>query len=256
MGKGVKKAVSNVNDIIAPKLIGMDPVHQTKIDNLMIDLDGTHNKGKLGANAILAVSLAVSKAGAASAGIPLYQHFANLSGNKKLILPVPSLNVINGGAHAGNKLAFQEFMLLPVGASSFSEAMEMGCETYHHLKSVIKKKYGQDAANVGDEGGFAPNIQNNREGIELLMMAIEKAGYSKEIKIGMDVAASEFYSEGMYDLKKKAGGGEKLSGRQLADYYIELVRDFPILSIEDPFDQDDWGELPSDCYICVFCVSL
>jgi enolase len=240
MGKGVLKAVANVNDIIGPKLKGLDPTQQTAIDELMIKLDGTENKGKLGANAILGASLAVAKAGAKASGVPLYQHIAKLAGKKNLVLPVPCLNVINGGSHAGNKLAFQEFMLFPVGANSFAEAMEMGCETYHHLKAVIKKKYGQDACNVGDEGGFAPNIQNNREGCELLVQAIEKAGYSKQIKIGMDVAASEFYADGFYDLDKKAGGGKKLSGRELADYYIELVKDYPIVSIEDPFDQDDW----------------
>lgn len=241
MGKGVLKACGHVNDTIAPAIMGMDPANQVAIDQVMFDIDGTANKAKLGANAILGVSLAVSKAGAASSGVPLYQHYADLAGNKQLVLPVPSLNVINGGSHAGNKLAFQEFMLLPTGANSFSDAMAMGCETYHHLKSVIKNKYGQDACNVGDEGGFAPNIQSNREGVELLMEAIEKAGYSKEIKLGMDVAASEFYTEdGMYDLDFKSGGGNKITGEELGQMYIDLAKDFPIVSIEDPFDQDDW----------------
>ncbi|VAH98561.1 unnamed protein product [Triticum turgidum subsp. durum] len=173
-------------------------------------LDGTSNewgwcKQKLGANAILAVSLAVCKAGAMVNKIPLYQHIANLAGNKTLVLPVPAFNVINGGSHAGNKLAMQEFMILPTGAASFKEAMKMGVEVYHHLKSIIKKKYGQDATNVGDEGGFAPNIQENKEGLELLKAAIAKAGYTGKVVIGMDVAASEFYSEKdqTYDLNFK-----------------------------------------------------
>ncbi|GKB19271.1 enolase [Tanacetum coccineum] len=211
LGKGVLKAVDNVNSIIAPALIGKDPTEQTKIDNFMVqELDGTVNewgwcKQKLGANAILAVSLAVCKAGASVKKIPLYKHIANLAGNKTLVLPVPAFNVINGGSHAGNKLAMQEFMILPVGASSFKEAMKMGVEVYHNLKSVIKKKYGQDATNVGDEGGFAPNIQENKEGLELLKTAIAKAGYSGKVVIGMDVAASEFYEDKgkTYDLNFK-----------------------------------------------------
>jgi len=177
LGKGVLKACTNVNELIAPKLRGMDVTRQEEVDAAMIALDGTHNKGKLGANAILGVSLAVSKAGAAAKGVPLYQHFADLAGNKELILPVPSFNVINGGTHAGNKLAFQEFMILPTGAASFTEAMVMGCEVYAILKKVIKKKYGQDACNVGDEGGFAPSIQSNYEGVDLLMEAIKISGY-------------------------------------------------------------------------------
>lgn len=243
LGKGTLQAVKNVKEIIAPKLIGLDPTKQRNIDNLMIELDGTPNKGNLGANAILGASLAVAKAGAAAKDVPLFQHFADLIGNDKLVLPVPAFNVINGGSHAGNKLAFQEFMILPTGAESFSEAMVMGCEVYHHLKSVIKKKYGQDATNVGDEGGFAPNIQSNREGVELLMSAIEKAGYSGKIGIGMDVASSEFYTEsGHYDLdfKSNTANKELLTGNQLAELYEELAREFPIISIEDPFDQDDW----------------
>lgn len=210
LGKGVSKAVGNVNTIIGPALIGKDPTEQVAIDNLMVQqLDGTVNewgwcKQKLGANAILAVSLAVCKAGAHAKGIPLYKHIANLAGNKNLVLPVPAFNVINGGSHAGNKLAMQEFMILPTGASSFKEAMKMGAEVYHHLKSVIKKKYGQDATNVGDEGGFAPNIQDNQEGLELLKTAIAKAGYTGKVVIGMDVAASEFYgADKTYDLNFK-----------------------------------------------------
>ncbi|XP_047326994.1 enolase [Impatiens glandulifera] len=251
LGKGVSKAVNNVNSIIAPALIGKNPADQVAIDNYMVQqLDGTVNewgwcKEKLGANAILAVSLAVCKAGAAVNKIPLYKHIANLAGNKHLVLPVPAFNVINGGSHAGNKLAMQEFMILPVGASSFKEAMKMGVEVYHHLKSVIKKKYGQDATNVGDEGGFAPNIQENKEGLELLKTAIEKAGYTGKVVIGMDVAASEFYGEKdkTYDLNFKEennDGSEKISGDSLKNVYKSFVNDYPIVSIEDPFDQDDW----------------
>lgn len=250
LGKGVSKAVDNVNKIIAPALVGKDATQQTAIDNLMVQqLDGTVNewgwcKQKLGANAILAVSLAVCKAGASVLKVPLYKHIANLAGNKKLVLPVPSFNVINGGSHAGNKLAMQEFMILPVGASSFKEAMKMGVEVYHHLKAVIKKKYGQDAVNVGDEGGFAPNIQENKEGLELLKTAIEKAGYVGKVVIGMDVAASEFYkSDKTYDLNFKEennDGSQKISGDALKDLYKSFASEYPIVSIEDPFDQDDW----------------
>eukprot|EP00250_Pteridium_aquilinum_P010937 c19726_g1_i1 orf=556-1893(-) len=251
LGKGVLKAVSNVVDIIGPALVGKDPTDQTGIDNFMVQgLDGTKNewgwcKQKLGANAILAVSLAVCKAGAAVNKIPLYKHIANLAGNSTLVLPVPAFNVINGGSHAGNKLAMQEFMILPVGASSFSEAMKMGAEVYHHLKSVIKKKYGQDATNVGDEGGFAPNIQENKEGLELLKVAIEKAGYTGKVVIGMDVAASEFFieKEKKYDLNFKEennDGSQKISGDELISLYKSFTEEYPIVSIEDPFDQDDW----------------
>jgi len=244
-GKGVLKACANVDDIIGPAIRGMDPTQQTTIDELMLKLDGTPNKGKLGANAILGVSLALSKAGAAAAGIPLYRHYANLAGNKDLVLPVPSFNVINGGSHAGNALAFQEFMILPVGASSFTEAMVMGCEVYSTLKTVIKDKYGQDACNVGDEGGFAPSIQSNYEGVDLLMEALKQAGYEKEVKIGMDVAASEFLTkDGSYDLDFKNSpndGSQLLSGAALGELYKDLADKYPIVSIEDPFDQDDWA---------------
>ncbi|GJW21055.1 enolase [Tanacetum coccineum] len=261
LGKGVSKAVANVNTIIGPALVGKDPTDQAGIDNFMVQqLDGTQNewgwcKQKLGANAILAVSLALCKAGASVLKIPLYKHIANLAGNKNLVLPVPAFNVINGGSHAGNKLAMQEFMILPIGASSFKEAMKMGVEVYHNLKSVIKKKYGQDATNVGDEGGFAPNIQENKEGLELLKTAIAKAGYTDKVVIGMDVAASEFYDEKdkTYDLNFKEennNGKEKISGEQLKDLYKSFVSEYPIVSIEDPFDQDDWehyGKMTAEC---------
>jgi enolase len=244
-GKGVLKAVENINTVLAPKLLGLDTRKQTDIDNIMLELDGTPNKGKLGANAILGVSLSVCRAGAGAQGVPLYSHIQALSGIKELVMPVPALNVINGGSHAGNKLAMQEFMILPVGAKSFKEAMQMGCEVYQVLKGIIKKKYGQDACNVGDEGGFAPNIQDNREGLILLVDAIEKAGYTGKVKIGMDVAASEFLTkDGLYDLDFKEqpnDGSKKLTAQALGDLYKEFVRDFPIVSIEDPYDQDDWS---------------
>ncbi|XP_041377234.1 enolase-like isoform X2 [Gigantopelta aegis] len=251
-GKGVSKAVNNVNDKIKAKLLAanIDVKEQGKIDKFLLDLDGTENKASLGANAILGVSLACCKAGAAAKKVPLYRHLADLAGNKQVILPVPSFNVINGGSHAGNKLAMQEFMILPTGAKSFSEAMRMGSEVYHHLKNVIKKKYGQDACNVGDEGGFAPNIQDNKEGLELLKTAIENAGYTGKIKIGMDVAASEFCKSGKYDLDFKNPKSDKskwLTPDQLGDLYKEFIDKYPVVSIEDPFDQDDWAAYTKFC---------
>lgn len=227
------KAVENVNSIIAPQLIAskLDVTDQKAIDEFMIKLDGTENKGKLGANAILGVSMAVARAGAAKKNVPLYQHIADLAGNKDaFILPVPCFNIINGGSHAGNKLAMQEFMILPTGASSFAEAMKIGSEVYHHLKKVIKNKYGQDATNVGDEGGFAPNIQDNKEGLELVKTAIASAGYTGKVKIAMDVAASEFYKDGKYDLDFKNPQSDKskhLTGAQLADLYRSFVAEYP-----------------------------
>ncbi|XP_074890682.1 gamma-enolase isoform X1 [Buteo buteo] len=221
---------------------GLSVVDQEKIDNLMLEMDGTENKSKFGANAILGVSLAVCKAGAAEKDVPLYRHIADLAGNSDLILPVPAFNVINGGSHAGNKLAMQEFMILPVGAESFRDAMRIGAEVYHNLKSVIKEKYGKDATNVGDEGGFAPNILENSEALELLKEAIDKAGYTDKIVIGMDVAASEFYRDGKYDLDFKSPDDPSryISADELGDLYQSFVRDYPVVSIEDPFDQDDW----------------
>ncbi|GAA6051972.1 hypothetical protein JCM3770_002990 [Rhodotorula araucariae] len=245
LGKGVTKAVANVNDVIAPKLIAanIDIVDQEAVDNFLIELDGTANKGKLGANAILGVSMAVAKAAAAQKGVPLYAHFADLAGIKPpFILPVPAMNVINGGSHAGNALAFQEFMLLPTGAADFEEAMQMGTETYHTLKSVIKKKYGIDATNVGDEGGFAPNVQGAEESLDLLTEAISKAGYTGKVQIGLDVASSEFYKDGKYDLDFKnpnSDASKWLTGKELAEVYHSLVQKYDIVSIEDAFDQDD-----------------
>merc|ERR1712032_1082364 len=205
------------------------------------------SKSQLGANAILAVSMAVCRAGAASMQMPLYKYIAELSGRPtdKFVLPVPSFNVINGGSHAGNRLACQEFMILPVGASSFKEALCIGCEVYHTLKGVIKKKYGQDACNVGDEGGFAPSVQDNNEALDVLMEALKKSGHDSKVKIGTDVAASEFYVDGKYDLDFKNPSGKGApemikTGKELSDYYKTWFAKYPFVSIEDPFDQDDW----------------
>lgn len=230
---GVLQAIENVNQTIGPALVdsGLVVTDQKAIDTFLINLDGTTNKSKLGANAILGVSLAVAKAGAAEKEVPLYVHFADLAGSKKpFVLPVPSFNVINGGSHAGNKLAMQEFMIMPTGAASFSEAMKIGTEVYHTLKGVIKDKYGQDATNVGDEGGFAPNIQDNSEGLELLVTAIEKAGYTGKVKIAMDCAASEFYVDGKYDLDFKNPNSkpeERITGQQLAELYKSFAEKYP-----------------------------
>jgi enolase len=242
-GKGVSKAVANVNDVIAPAIIGKDVKDQKALDNFLLELDGTENKGKMGANAILAVSLAACKAAAANKGVPLYRHIADLAGKKDVVLPVPAFNIINGGSHAGNKLAMQEFMILPVGASSFSEAMRMGVEVYHNLKSVINARYGKDATSVGDEGGFAPNILSNEEGLKLCVEAIEKAGYTGKVKLGMDVAASEFFEDGKYNLDFKSEIKDEtqiITGNALGEMFVGFSNNFPIISIEDPFDQDDF----------------
>jgi len=204
-------------------------------------------KKKYGANAILGISIAACKAGAAHSNIPLYQYIAKLS-NSNIRLPVPAFNVINGGSHAGNKLAMQEFMLLPTGAKTFKEAMRMGSEVYHHLKNLIKAEYGLDATNVGDEGGFAPNIESGEKALDILVKAIEKAGYTGKIKIGMDVAASEFYDEKekKYDLNnKEKGRPHYLTSQELVSYYLKQIETHPIISIEDGFDQDDWNGFQS-----------
>merc|ERR1712048_1341188 len=230
LGKGVLKAVKNVNESIAPKLVGLEVTKQREIDDLMVQtLDGTQNdwgwsKSNLGANAILAVSVAICRAGSASMQMPLYEYIANLSGRPtdKYVMPVPSFNVINGGSHAGNRLACQEFMILPTGASTFREALQVGAEVYHNLKNVIKKKYGQDACNVGDEGGFAPSMQDNNEALDVLMEAINKSGHDGKIKIGTDVAASEFYKDGKYDLDFKNPSSDPATwktGEQLMGLY-------------------------------------
>jgi len=242
LGKGCLKAVANVNDVLGPAVCGMDPTDQRGIDEAMIKIDGTANKSNLGANAILGISLAASKAGAAANGIPLYAHYAKLAGNneEKFTMPIPCFNVINGGSHAGNKLAFQEYFVIPTGAKSFKEAMQIGCEVYHTLGKIIKAKFGGDATLIGDEGGFAPPC-DNREGCELIMEAIAKAGYEGMCTIGLDVAASEFKVNGedAYDLDFKYDGN-KISGAALGELYESLAADFPIVTIEDPFDEDDW----------------
>merc|ERR1712178_14504 len=251
LGKGVNNSVNNVNTHIAEAMTGkdLDIVNQAAIDQMLIDLDGTDNKSKLGANAILGVSMAVARAAAAEQGIPLYKHLAKLAGNDKYLMPVPAFNVINGGSHAGNKLAMQEFMLLPYGVDTFSAAMQAGSEIYQTLKNVIKKKYGQDATNVGAEGGFAPNILKNTDALDLVVEAINAAGYEGKVGICMDVAASEFWNAemGKYDLDFKSPAGKPddksryVTPIELGDIYAGFVEKYPIVSIEDPFDQDDWA---------------
>ena len=238
LGKGVNQAVINVNEAIAEEIIGLDVFEQVAIDDQMIRLDGTANKSKLGANAILGVSLAVSRAAAEAAGLPLYRY---LGGVNARTLPVPMMNILNGGSHADNSIDFQEFMIIPVGASTFSESIRMGAEVFHHLKSVLKKK--GYSTNVGDEGGFAPNIKSNEEAIETVLIAIEAAGYKpgEDIFIAMDAAASEFYieEEGLYHFKKSSG--KKLSSDEMVGYWESWVNKYPICSIEDGLAEDDWA---------------
>jgi enolase len=245
----VTKAVESVNTTLAAALKGFDVSDQKGLDAKMIELDGTPNKSKLGANAILGISMAAAKAAAQAKGIPLYKHFAELAGNTgPMVLPIPCFNVVNGGSHAGNKLAFQEYFIVPVGAKTFKEACRVGCECYHTLKGIIKKKFGGDATLIGDEGGFAPPC-DAKMGCDLIMEAIEKAGYKDICKIGMDVAASEFKVEGQdcYDLgtwypeSEKNDPALKMTGAQLSEFYASLCKDFPMITIEDPFDQDDWS---------------
>jgi|EP00927_Polykrikos_kofoidii_P039664 enolase len=253
LGKGVLTAVKNVNEIIAPKLFGKNVMEQNELDKMMYEeLDGTQNewgwcKEKLGANAILAVSMAICRAAAACKNQTLYHRIAELAGKPtdKFVLPVPAFNVINGGSHAGNGLACQEFMILPVGASSFREALQIGAEVYHTLKKVIKEKYGQDACNVGDEGGFAPCVTENEEALDVLMAALEKSGHKDKVRLGTDVAASEFYDgdQKKYDLfwkDEKKKGSALMDSEALSAYYRRWCEKYPLVSIEDPFDQDDW----------------
>ena len=233
-GKGVLKAVENVNERIAPELIDLDATDQVAIDELMIALDGTENKGELGANALLGVSLAVAKASAASSGLPLFRYIGGAGARQ---LPVPMMNIMNGGKHADSNVDMQEFMAMPVGASSFSEALQWGVEVYHALKGVLKAK-GLATA-VGDEGGFAPNLPSNEDAIKVILEAIEKAGYEPgaQVAIAMDPASSEFYKNGKYELK---GEGRSLTGDEIVDYYANLVDKYPIISIEDGLAEDDW----------------
>ncbi|MEK6699492.1 MAG: phosphopyruvate hydratase [Nitrospirota bacterium] len=234
LGKGVQKAVTNVIDVIGPAISGMDASEQAVIDRAMIELDGTENKGKLGANAILAVSLAVAKAAAEEAGLPLYHY---LGGPNAKELPVPMMNVLNGGAHADNNVDIQEFMIIPAGAPSVSEAIRIGAEVFHNLRSVLKKK-GYNTA-VGDEGGFAPNLKSNEEAVQVILEAVEKAGYKpgQEVFLGLDAAASEFYENGVYDLK---GEGKKKSSEEMVAFYEEWVKRYPIITIEDGMSEKDW----------------
>jgi len=233
-GKGVLKACENVNTIIAEELIGYSPYDQAQIDNIMLELDGTENKSKLGANAILGVSMAVARAAARSLNLPLYRY---LGGSNALVIPTPMLNIINGGAHADNNVDFQEYMIMPTGFEDFDLALRASVEIYHKLKELLKKD-GHNTA-LGDEGGFAPNLKNNEEPIEYILKAIEEAGYKpgKEIKIALDVASSELYKDGKYVLQ---GEGRELSAQELVDYYATLCEKYPIVSIEDGMAEEDW----------------
>lgn len=237
LGKGVTKAVSNIIEEIADELIGLDATEQVYIDKLLIELDGTENKGKLGANAILGVSLAVAKAAAEASGQPLYRY---VGGVNAVTLPVPMMNILNGGSHADNSIDFQEFMIMPIGAPTFSEALRWGAEVFHHLKNVLKKS--GYSTNVGDEGGFAPNIKSNEEAIEIVLKAIEVAGYrpGEDIFIAMDAAASEFYNEEekVYHFHKSSG--DKLTSSEMISYWKGWVDKYPIVSIEDGLAEDDW----------------
>lgn len=237
LGKGVLTAVDNVNNQIAKLLKGKNALDQRAIDAAMIELDGTENKSKLGANAILAVSLAVAKAAADSKNVHLYRYFAELFGNEKLTMPVPQMNIINGGEHADNSIDFQEFMILPTGLPTFSEALRAGAEIFHTLKSVLHDK--GLSTSVGDEGGFAPNLESNEAAVVILMEAIKKAGYEagKDIMIGLDVASTEFYKEGRYHL---AAEGKSLDSKEFADYLEAWAKKYPIITIEDGMSEDDW----------------
>jgi enolase len=234
MGLGVLKAVQNIEKLIGPKLVGHDPRQQSQIDGLMIDLDGTPNKSRLGANAILAVSLAVAKLASALEGKPLHDYLSQGEGRT---LPVPTMNVINGGKHAGTGLKIQEFMIIPAGVKTFNDSLRVGTEIYHALKKVIQAKHGKLAINVGDEGGFAPPINKTAEALEILLQAASEAGYNpgKDVFAGFDAASSEFYGNGSYEID-----GERKSADQLADFYVSLTNRFPIRYVEDPFEQEDF----------------
>ncbi|KAI5576255.1 hypothetical protein POPTR_009G040700v4 [Populus trichocarpa] len=255
LGNSVTRAVKNINEKISEALIGMDPTLQSQIDQAMIDLDKTEKKGELGANAMLAVSIAACKAGAAEKEVPLYKHISDLSSKTNPTLPVPAFTVISGGKHAGNNLAIKEIMILPIGASTFEEALQMGSETYHHLKAVIKEKYGEQGCNVGEDGGFSPNLSSVQEGLNLVKEAISRTGYSEKIKMAIDVAATTFCIGTKYDLdykfQNKSGQNFK-SGDDMIKMYEELCAAYPIVSIEDPFDREDWEHVKrfSDLGLC------
>ena len=232
LGKGVEKAIKNVVDVIAPEVVGLDAQDQRLVDQTMIDLDGTKNKAKLGANAILGVSLAVAKASAEHADLLLFKY---VGGNNAHVLPVPMMNILNGGAHADTNVDIQEFMVAPIGADSFKESLRWGAEIYHSLKSVLKKR--GLATSIGDEGGFAPNLDSNRAALDLILEAVEGAGFKpgKEIALAMDVAATEFYDNGKYSFE-----GKQLTAAEMIAYYSSLVSSYPLVSIEDPLNEDDW----------------
>ena len=234
LGKGVLRAVTNVTDIIGPAVVGMNAGNQRELDEALINLDGTENKSSLGANSILGVSMASCRAAAASAGVSLFQH---LSDGNATLLPIPMMNILNGGQHADNNGDIQEFMIFPVGAGSFAEALRMGTETFHHLKAVLKSK--GLSTSVGDEGGFAPSLSSNEEALEMILEATEKTGYSigSDLVLALDVAASEIYKNGIYHLESE---GKALSSEELIDYYTSLVKKYPIVSIEDGLAEDDW----------------
>ena len=231
-GKGVEKAVANVNDIIAPEVIGFDAADQRGLDRLMIELDGTRNKGKLGANAILGVSLAAAQASAESAGLELFQY---IGGPNAHVLPVPMMNILNGGSHADSNVDIQEFMIAPLGAPSFREALRWGAEVYHTLKGVVKDR--GLSTGLGDEGGFAPNLDSNAEALDLIVSAIEKAGFKpgEDVALALDVASSEFFKDGLYQFE-----GEGRSTEYMVEYYEKLISNYPLVSIEDPLDEDEW----------------
>ncbi|PKK39094.1 Enolase [Clostridiaceae bacterium JG1575] len=233
-GKGVLKAVNHVNEVLAPELIGMNVLDQPLIDEIMLELDGTKNKQKLGANAILGVSLACAKAASGYLGLSLYEYIGGVNAK---VLPVPMMNIMNGGAHADNNIDFQEFMIMPVGAEDFSQAMQIGAEIYHSLKAVLKER--KLATGVGDEGGFAPDLANNEEAIQVIMEAIEKAGFTpgEDVMLAMDPAVSEIYKDGFYHL---AGEGRKLTSDEMVDYWEEITKKYPIISLEDGMDEEDW----------------
>ncbi|KAG8096635.1 hypothetical protein GUJ93_ZPchr0013g37354 [Zizania palustris] len=243
LARAVADAVQVINDKVSEALVGMDPQQQAQIDQAIMDLDKAHHKDGIGMNAMLAVSIAACKAGSAEKEVPLYKHIADLVGKSATTLPVPAITVINGGTHAGNRLPIQEIMILPVGAKNFEEAMQMGSETYHHLKDIISEKYGPDSYNIGEDGGFAPNISSISEGLDLVIVAIDRAGYNGRIKLAIDVAATDFCIGKKYDLEfkfaEKSGQGFKTAD-DMIEIYSQLCSEYPLVSIEQPFDKDDW----------------
>ncbi len=236
LGLGVKKALANINNIISAKLRGKNPKFQAELDAMLIKLDGSYNKTKIGANAMLAVSMVVCKAAALESAKPLYSYI-NQFVRRKMLLPVPCFNIINGGRHAGNNLSFQEYMLLPLKAKTFSQALQIGSEVYHYLGMILKKRYGKIAVNVGDEGGFAPLLSDYKQPFELILKAVEKAGYDGKIGLGLDAAASEFYRKGSYYFN-----GAKRSADQMLKIYQRLADSYPLVSIEDPFEQEAFAD--------------